>query len=94
MAHNIHNNVRSATLPHVDCYARLRASPRVFSELGYRPTCPLAYKRSLLSIGSYIFKGLFETAAEDDLQPIVQHMKRTGQGVSALGGGLQLQQDR
>ena len=37
-AHYIHNNVRSATLPHVDCYARLRASPRVFSELGYRPT--------------------------------------------------------
>ena len=37
-AHSIHNNVRSATLPHVDCYSRLRASPRVFSELGYRPT--------------------------------------------------------
>ena len=36
--HNIHNNVRSAALPHVDCYSRLRASPRVFSELGYRPT--------------------------------------------------------
>ena len=37
-AHNIHNNVRSTTLPHVDCYSRLRASPPVSSELGYRPT--------------------------------------------------------
>ena len=44
-AHNIHYNVRSVTLPHVDCYSRLRASPRVFSELGYRPTrCRYAHQ--------------------------------------------------
>ena len=30
-------HIRSATLPHVDCCARLRASPHVSSELGYRP---------------------------------------------------------
>jgi len=30
-------HVQSTTLPHVDCCARLRASPHVSSELGYRP---------------------------------------------------------
>ena len=39
----------------------------------------MSYKRALLPVGSYILKGLFGTATEDDLQPIVQHMKRIGQ---------------
>jgi len=30
-------HIRSATLPHADCCARLRASPHVSSELAYRP---------------------------------------------------------
>ena len=53
-----------------------------------------SHKRALLPVGSYILKGLFGTATEDDLQPIVQHMKRIGQGLSTLGQGLQVQQDR
>ena len=56
-AHNIHNNVRSVTLPHVDCYARLRASPRVFSELGYRPT-RCRYARQAVSLPQKGWVGL------------------------------------
>ena len=57
-------------------------------------TRPRSYKRALLPVGSYILKGLFGTATEDDLQPIVRHMKRIGQGLSTLGQGLQVQQDQ
>jgi len=52
---------------------------------------PRSYKRALLPVGSYILKGLFGTATEDDLQPIVRHMKGIGQGLSTLGQGLQMQ---
>jgi len=57
-------------------------------------TRPRSYKTALLPVGSYILKDLFGTATEDDLQPIVRHMKRIGQGLSTLGQGLQMQQDR
>jgi len=55
---------------------------------------PMVNKRSLLPIGGYILSGLFGTTSEADLQPIKQHMKHIGQGMSALDRGLQVQQNR
>jgi len=55
---------------------------------------PSTYKRSVLPIGGVILKGLFGTASEGDLEPVKQHIRRVGQGMSVLGQGLRVQQDR
>jgi len=55
---------------------------------------PSTYKRSVLPIGGVILKGLFGTASEGDLEPVKQHIRRVGQGMSVLDQGLRVQQDR